>query len=140
MRSTRTMKLYHHHQMPSMAIAAANSSVNKEMKRSTRSPYLILTCAQRYQVFDSIFKSVDSETRRTINMLFKHAGTTKTLDIRLLNVQKQKVATTVGFLRLLLQLHCMEKLRFCQESMRAHLVRCFYVNKFTMFPTEDSNI
>ena len=57
MGSTPTMKLYPHHAagtlstlMPSTAISATNSSVKKEMKRSARSPYLILTPAQRYQV------------------------------------------------------------------------------------------
>ena len=38
--------------MPSTAIAAANSSIKKEMKpeQSARSSYLILTPVQRYQV------------------------------------------------------------------------------------------
>ena len=56
-------------------------------------------------VADSIFKSLDIETRRTINMLFKLIGTTKMVDIKLLNSQKQKVATTADYSQLLLQLH-----------------------------------
>ena len=36
--------------MPSTAIVAANSFVEKEVKQSVRAPYLILTPAQRYQV------------------------------------------------------------------------------------------
>ena len=35
--------------MPSTAMAAVNSSINKKMKRSAQSPYLILTPAQQYQ-------------------------------------------------------------------------------------------
>ena len=53
MGSTRTMKLYPgtlSTLMPSTVISAANSSVKKEMRRSARSPYFILTPAQRYQV------------------------------------------------------------------------------------------
>ena len=52
MGSTRTMKLYPHHAAGTLstAISAANSSVKNEMKRSARSPYIILTPAQRYQV------------------------------------------------------------------------------------------
>ena len=36
--------------IPSTAIVAANSSVEKEMKQSVRAPYLIMTPAQRFQV------------------------------------------------------------------------------------------
>lgn len=104
----------------------------------------INSCKGEILVIDSIFKSVDSETRRTINMLFKHAGTTKTLDIRLLNSQKQKGSNDCGLFAIAFATAFahgkgMEKLRFRQESLRAHLVRCFCINKLTMFPTEDNN-
>lgn len=104
----------------------------------------INSCKGEILVIDSIFKSVDSETRRTINMLFKHAGTTKTLDIRLLNSQKQKGSNDCGLFAIAFATAFalgkgMEKLRFRQEFLSTHLVRCFCINKLTMFPTEDNN-
>ena len=93
-------------------------------------------------VADSIFKSLDIETRRTINMLFKPTGTTKMVDIKLLNSQKQKGSNDCGLFAIAFATAfangmSIEKIRFHQESMRAHLVRCFYTNKLTMFPIKD---
>ena len=102
----------------------------------------INSCKGEITVIDSIFKSIDYESRRTINLLFKPAGTTKILDIRLLNSQKQKGSKDCGLFAIAFATAFahgkgMEKLRFHQESMRAHLVRCLYINKLTMNPTED---
>ena len=93
-------------------------------------------------VIDSISKLLDIETRRTINMLFKNTITTKMVDIKLLNSQKQKGSNDCGFFAIAFATTfahgvSLEKIRFHQESMRAHLVCCFYTNKLTMFPTKN---
>ena len=64
-------------------------------------------------------------------------STTKFLGIRLLNLQKQKGSKDSGlfviaFATAFAQGKGTEKFRFHQESMRARLVYCFYINKLTM--------
>ena len=82
-----------------------------------------------FTVIDSIFKSIDYESRRTINLLFKPAGTTKMLYIKLLNSQKQKGSKDCGpFATAFAHGKGMEKLRFHQESMRAHLACLLFLH------------
>ena len=111
-----------------------------------REHWIIATTIKSYKgevlVADSIFKSLDIETRKTINMLFKPTGKTKMVDIKLLNSQKQKGSDDCGLFAIAFATAfahgvSIEKIRFHQESMRAHLVRCFYTNKLAMFPTKD---
>jgi len=47
-------------------------------------------------VVDSVFKYIDSETKRTITILFQHTCATEKLVIRLLNSQKQKGGENCG--------------------------------------------
>ena len=90
-------------------------------------------------VMDSIFKSIDQETKLTISNLFQPTTSSNQLKIKLIKTQRQKgnkdcglfaiaMATTIAFGK------NPSKVTFCQESMRAHLVNCLHKQKFSLFP------
>ena len=90
-------------------------------------------------IMDSIFKSIDQETKLTVSNLFQPSGSVNQLKIKLIKTQRQKgnkdcglfaiaMATTIAFGK------NPSKVTFCQESMRAHLVSCLNNQNFSLFP------
>ena len=90
-------------------------------------------------IMDSLFKSIDQETKLTISNLFQPTGSSNQLKIKLIKTQRQKgnkdcglfaiaMATTIAFGK------NPSKVTFCQESMRAHLVSCLNKQNFSLFP------
>lgn len=122
---------------------------------STKNKIQIIHCAERnhwivatnvgcegkdllvVKVYDSIFHSVDTETRKVIINSFQTSDAK--IDIRVIGSQKQKGdhdcglfaighATSIAFG------HKPEKQIYKQERMRAHLVNCFHKQTFSLFP------
>jgi len=87
-------------------------------------------------VFDSVYRSLDDETKAMVSRLFQNSSELK---IEVVNPQKQKggndcrlfaiaYATAIAFHQFPV------KKTFRQESMRAHLVTCFKLDKILPFP------
>ena len=92
-------------------------------------------------IFDSVFNSVDDDTMKTVCNLFKHSGLTGKLNVKMIKTPKQKGSDDCGVFSIAYATaialgRSPAKLTFRQDSMRAHLVQCFYNDKFTMFPLE----
>ena len=85
-------------------------------------------------VFDSVYRSMDDETKATVFHLFQNSSELK---IKVVNPQKQKRGNDRGFFA---TAHATAfhqfpaKTIFRQELMRAHLVTCFKLNKILPFP------
>ena len=88
------------------------------------------------QVYDSLFSTIDKETRNIIQNLFQ-ATSCKKPNIKLVRCQKQTggkdcgvfsiaFATTIAFR--------MKMTKFHQELMRAHLVECLNKKYMSPFP------
>ena len=87
-------------------------------------------------VYDSIFKKVDEETRKTICNIFQLLPVTNG---KVVKAQKQRGAKDCGLFAIanVTALACGQnpsKLRFRQESMQSHFVTCLEQNKFVPFP------
>ena len=88
---------------------------------------------------DSIFKSIDQETKLTISNLFQPTGSSNQLKIKLIKTQKQKGNKDCGLFAIAMATNIAfgkspSKVTFCQESMRTHLVSCLNKQKFSLFP------
>ena len=120
---------------------------------STRNKLQIVHCAERnhwivdsnvgcegkntVKVYDSIFHSVDTETRKVIINLFQTSDVT--IDIKVIVSQKQKGGNDCGLFAIghttSIAFGCKpEKQMYKQEKMRAHLVNCFHKQNFSLFP------
>lgn len=89
------------------------------------------------KVYDSVFNSVDHETREVIHNLFQVGSIP--LHITIIKSQKQLGSTDCGVFSVAyataIAFNAIPvKQRFHQEAMRAHLVVCFECNKMTLFP------
>jgi len=87
-------------------------------------------------VYDSTFKNVDSETRDVIDGMFQQLPIAK---VKVAKSQKQKGKKDCGLFAIAyataLAYGCnLSKVKFCQESMRSHLVSCIEQDKLIPFP------
>jgi len=87
-------------------------------------------------VFDSVYRSLDDETKATVSCLFQNGSELK---IKVVNPQKQKGGNDCGLFAIVyataIAFHQFPvKKTFRQESMRAHLVTCFKLDKILPFP------
>ena len=81
-------------------------------------------------IFDSVFKSLDDDTMKTVCNLFKHSGSsgsTGKLNVKMIKTTKQKGADDCGVFSIAYATaialgRSPAKLIFRQSSMRAHLV------------------
>lgn len=90
-------------------------------------------------VMDSLFKSIDQETKLTISNLFQPTGSSDQLKIKSIKTQRQKGNKDCGLFALAMATAIAfgkdpSKVTFCQESMRAHLVSCLNIQNFSLFP------
>ena len=90
-------------------------------------------------IMDSLFKSIDQETKLTISNLFQPTGSSNQLKIKLIKTQRQKGNKDCGLFAIAMAttIACGKspsKVTFCQESMRAHLVSCLNKQNFSLFP------
>jgi len=79
-----------------------------------------------------VFNSLNNDTRKMITNLFKHTGK---LNIKLAQSQKQRGGDDCGLFAFATAIALGKsamKIKFCQDSMRAHLVRCFYLMMFSL--------
>ena len=86
-------------------------------------------------VYDSIFKKVDGETRKTICNIFQLLPVT---NVKVVKAQKQRSTKDCGLFAIAnaIALACGQnpsKLRFRQESMRSYSVTCLEQNKLVPF-------
>ena len=92
------------------------------------------------KVYDSVFNSVDDETREILQNLFQVGGIQ--LHITMMKSQKQLGTTDCGVFSVAyataIAFNTMPIKRFRQEAMRAHLVACFQCNKMTLFPENEN--
>lgn len=119
----------------------------------TRNKLQIVHCAERnhwivasnvgcegkntVKVYDSIFHSVDTETRKVIINLFQTSDVK--IDIKVMGSQKQKGGNDCGLFAIdhatsIAFGYKPEKQMYKQEKMRAHLVNCFHKQNFSLFP------
>ena len=90
-------------------------------------------------VMDSIFRSIDEETKLTISNLFRPTGSSNELKIKLIKTQRQKGNKDCGLFAVAMATAITfgknpSKVTFCQESLRAHLVTCLNKQEFSLFP------
>ena len=86
-------------------------------------------------VIDSIFKSIDDETKLTISNLFQPTGNSNQLKIKLIITQTQKGSKDCSFFAIAMATAIAfgknpSKVTFHQESLCAHLVSCLHKQKF----------
>ena len=97
-----------------------------------------VNCASgQVNVFDSLFKALDNETKATISRLFQRD--TNSVIIKVMNSQKQMGVKDCGLFSIAFATAIAfgqnpTKQMFQQQSMRAHLVNCFENKKMTPFP------
>ena len=87
-------------------------------------------------VIDSLYKSIDDETKSTVCRLFQSKEPPV---IKVVNPQRQKGGKDCGLFAIAFATAIAfdenpVKKRFKQESMRTHLAACFQCNKITQFP------
>ena len=87
-------------------------------------------------VYDSVFKTVDKETRKSVNKLFESISVKS---IKIPKVQKQKGNKDCGlfavaFATALAHGQNPSKQRFHQASLRSHFVACLEKGELTPFP------
>lgn len=87
---------------------------------------------------DSLFKSIDQETKLTIFNLFQPTGSSDQLKIKLIKTQRQKGNKDCGLFAIAMTTAIAfgknpSKVTFCQESVRAHLVSCLNKQNFSLF-------
>ena len=88
------------------------------------------------EIYDSVYNSLDGESKTIITNLFKLSSSPK---FDLIRMQKQVGGQDCGLfaiavvLSLLLHVNVTD-IVFNQSQMRPHLLKCFSNNKFTMFP------
>ena len=88
-------------------------------------------------VIDSVYRSLDDETKGTVCRLFQNGSEPPT--IKVINPQKQKGGKDCGLFAVAYATAIAfgqfpDKKMFRQESMRAHFVACFQRNKMSPFP------
>lgn len=88
------------------------------------------------KIFDSIFRNVDSQTKKVLSNLF---GCLSTLTIKVVNSQKQNGVKDCGLFAIAFATALAfgenpSEIKFSQESMRAHLINCFEQDKLIPFP------
>ena len=98
-----------------------------------------VTCEQgQVYAFDSLFKTLDDETKATICRLFRSSATS-TPKVKVINSPKQEGSKDCGLFSIASATSIAfgltpNKQKFKQQSMRAHLVKCFENNKLIPFP------
>lgn len=93
---------------------------------------------------DSLFKSIDTETKSIILNLFQHNIVSEPR-IKLVRSQQQKGLKDCGVFAIAMATaiamgHNPSNVRFHQEFMRAHLVDCLEKRKFTFFAVVQSKL
>ena len=88
---------------------------------------------------DSLFKSLDDETKGTIFRLFQRESDVNWTTIKVINSQKQAGVKDCGLFSIAFATAIAfgqnpAKQTFQQQSMRAHLINCFESKKITPFP------
>ena len=97
-------------------------------------------CASgQVHVVDSLFKSLDDETKGTIFRLFQRESEVNSTTIKVINSQKQAGVKDCGLFSIAFATAIAfgqnpAKQTFQQQSMRAHLINCFENKKITLFP------
>ena len=94
--------------------------------------------AEEVAVMDSLFRSIDEETKQTIYNLFQYECE-KQPRIRVIKTQKQKSNKDCGLFAIAMATAIAfdnnpSKQNFYQDLMRAHLVDCLKNETFSMFP------
>ena len=87
-------------------------------------------------IFDSIFRNIDSQTTQVLGNLF---GCLPTPTFGVMNSQKQKGVKDCGLFAIAFATALAfgenpSNIKFCQESMRAHLINCLERDELIPFP------
>ena len=94
------------------------------------------SCYNSINVYDSLYKSIDKDTKQAILNMFKKVGQVK---INSVNMQTQRGGTDCGVFAIAIATFLgygddPTKLKFQQENLREHLLKCLESGTLTVFP------